>query len=223
MKKIILLFFCAAAFFWGGCKKHRGAEDPIAQNRLFIRLFDAMRNDQPSEAAACAEKIRALDPKNEFLPELIERQQCNAILKKAQGELARGDFAAAAAILENAVLQHPFSRDLQEELARVNKLIQMKELLARLKRSDDPETTLSLIDEAEKLLPGIGKSAKFADKLRRKKLAASRALTAKKALEAEKTAEAKANAAKKAAKTAEKTAEKPAEKKPSPPVTPAGK
>lgn len=145
-------FFLAAvsaAIFLSGCGKHESAAPYVEQNRLFLRLFEALKNKQPEAAEKYASTIAVLDRKSEFLPRLIEQQQVNASIQAAEKELNLGKYPAAMAILEAAALKYPFNRNLAAAVSKVSELAKLEKLVHDYSAAADSATRAKLLGEMQ--------------------------------------------------------------------------
>ena len=132
MRYLITFIFIAGIAGLSGCGKKEIPPPPVTHTLLVKKLFDNIIRHQHKAAVKRIQKVRALDPSNEFLIQLEEREFCNYYIQQAQKLLDAGEITQTLAIITPAVKKYPLNRNLlaiQTELKQLKKLQQHIRLL----------------------------------------------------------------------------------------------
>ena len=126
----LLIFAAAGMLFLCGCGPSTPEGTPPAErNALVIRMFRSMEKGDASSAAAQAAKVRTMDPGNAYFSWIIEVQECNQAIARAQTALDAGRPAEAEEILFGAVRRYPLQPSVTAELKKVRRLRQLQAAL----------------------------------------------------------------------------------------------
>ena len=128
---IFLMFSAAFAVLLCGCGPSAPeGVSPAERNALVIRMFRSMEKGDSVSAAAQAAKVRAYDSGNAHFSWIIEVQECNQLMAKAQTAMDAGHLAEAEDILQDARRRYPLQPFVAEELKKVR---QFRHFLAAVK------------------------------------------------------------------------------------------
>lgn len=119
---------------FAGCGKAHPAP-PSERNSLILRFFDSMARGDAGAASEQGEKLRAMDPGNDYISRLIAVQQSNTYLQRAQREVNTGNIDRALSILNEGVKAYPGNRELARQRGRVRQLRNAKMLLAGMREA----------------------------------------------------------------------------------------
>lgn len=123
----LLIFAAAGMMFLCGCGPSAPEGTPPAErNALVIRMFHSMEKGDALSAAAQAAKVRAMDPGNAYFSWIIEVQECNQAIARAQTALDAGRLAEAEEILFGASRRYPLQPSVATELKKVRQLRQLQ-------------------------------------------------------------------------------------------------
>lgn len=139
MNRTIQLIFAMVAALCllggvSGCGKSHTAP-PTERNSLILRFFESMSRGDAAAASVQGGKLRAMDPANDYIVELVTIQQSNAFLQKAQGEINAGNINRALEILNAGVKTYPSNRELSRQRGRVRQLRHAKALLSEMEQA----------------------------------------------------------------------------------------
>ena len=132
-RNLFFVITCAAfvAAVAAGCGRGYPAP-PSERNSLILRFFNSMHSGDAAAASEQGEKLRRMDPGNEYIVKLITLQQSNAFLQRAQSELNSGNVDRALEILTEGTKTYPANRDLARQRTRVRQLRNADMLLREL-------------------------------------------------------------------------------------------
>ena len=145
-----LIFICFGAVLCSllcGCGKEHKAP-PLERNQLVVRFFNSLSNDQSEAAALQGRKLMALDPSNENIVHLVEIQESNATVFKAQKAINAGEIDRAVEILNEGIAKYPDNRSLTRLRAQVRQLRLAKKLLEGMEIVSNPESMSSALTAA---------------------------------------------------------------------------
>ena len=148
MKNFAFLFFSATicALLCGCGKEHKAP--PLERNQLVTRFFNSLSNNKPEAAAMQGRKLMALDPSNENIILLIEIQESNATVFKAQKEINSGNIDRAVETLNEGIDKYPDNSSLIRLRAQVRQLRHAKKLLDGMEIVNTPESMSSALTAA---------------------------------------------------------------------------
>lgn len=148
MKNFKILFFAAigGAVLSGCAPEHKAP--PLERNQLVIRFFNSMTSGKSEAAALQGRKLMALDPGNEYIRHLVEMQESNATVFKAQKAINSGDIDRAVEILNEGIAKYPENRSLARQRTQVRQLRLAKKLLAGMETVSNPESMNSALTAA---------------------------------------------------------------------------
>jgi len=137
-----LLGFLLLALLLTSCKDESRQTLSDEQNKLSLRFFAAVRKGEHAAAADQANKLYLLNPGDEFLLRLAAQQKSNAVTAEIQQSLDRGDLAEANAIVDRAIKEEPFNRQLAKIKSSLRQLERNKKAIAAMKnaKSADEKT-----------------------------------------------------------------------------------
>ena len=130
MRYFSALIFAAMLAVLAGCGDKKPPPPPTAHVLLVKKLFDNLSKGQHIAAYKRVQKVRALDPNNEFLIQMEEREYCNAQVEAAQKMLDANQVSSALDIIKKARLKFPLNRNL---LAAENDLKILQALKGHIK------------------------------------------------------------------------------------------
>ncbi len=132
-RNISVAVCCLMALALTGCSDHR--EPPMERLDLVSRFFRSVRAGELEAAAQQGRKLYAMDRNNTFLLHLVTIHESNAFLRRAQGELNRGDVHAALRLLDEGRRRYPENRTLNMYYTRVLQLRNAKKLLSAMEKA----------------------------------------------------------------------------------------
>ena len=130
MRYFLTLIFTVLLTVLTGCGDKKPPPPPTAHVLLVKKLFENLSKKQHTAAYKRVQKVRALDPSNEFLIQMEEREFCNSEIEKAQKMLDENQVNHALAIVKKAQVKFPLNRNL---LAAENDLKMLQELKGYIK------------------------------------------------------------------------------------------
>jgi len=134
-----LLGFLLLIVLLTSCKDEGRQAFSDEQNKLSLRFFAAVRKGEHAAAADQANKLYLLNPGDEFLLRLAAQQKSNAVTAEIQQSLDRGDSAEANAIVDRAIKEEPFNRQLAKTKSSLRQLERNKKAVLAMKnaKTDD--------------------------------------------------------------------------------------
>ena len=120
---------------FSGCSRRSRNDSPRERNELVMRFFSSLKSDQPEAAVRQGEKLLMMDPTNTFLPTLIQIQQSNSFMARAQNEVNRGDINAALAIIAEGLRHYPDNSTLHDAQRRLRQLRNAPRLISAMRRA----------------------------------------------------------------------------------------
>ena len=169
MRYFSALIFAALFTVLAGCGDKKPPPPPTAHVLLVKKLFNNLSRNQHIAAYKRVQKVRALDPNNEFLIQMEEREYCNAQVESAQKMLDVNQVSNALDIIKKARLKFPLNRNL---LAAENDLKTLQSLKGHIKLLNIATTSRQMNIQINSINNIIKKypSAKALTPLLRKKL-----------------------------------------------------
>ena len=89
-----------------GCGEEHQAP-PSERNQLVNRFFRSMENGDSVSATSQGQKLLAMDPGNDYIAKLVNIQQSNSYVERAQKLVNAGDVAGALAVVEEGLKVYP--------------------------------------------------------------------------------------------------------------------
>ena len=148
MRYLIVFIFVIGLAWLVGCGKKELPPPPVAHVQLVTKLFDNLSKGQHDAAYKRIQKVRALDPSNEFLIQLEEREFCNHYILQAQALLDEGKVGQALAAINIAARKFPLNRNLlaiHTELSKLENLQKHIRLLNSAKSSQEMNSQINVI------------------------------------------------------------------------------
>ena len=124
-----------AAAFAGGCSRREKVASPRERNELVQRFFTSLKTNRPDAAIRQGQKLLEMDPDSIFMPGLIQIQQSNAFIAKAQGRINRGDLAGAATIIDEGIRSYPDNSSLHDARRQIRQMRNAPKLLEAMRRA----------------------------------------------------------------------------------------
>ena len=124
-----------AAAFAGGCSRREKVASPRERNELVQRFFTSLKSNRPDAAIRQGQKLLEMDPGSTFMPGLIQIQQSNAFIAKAQGRINRGDLAGAARIIDEGIKTYPDNSSLHDARRQIRQMRNAPRLLEAMRRA----------------------------------------------------------------------------------------
>ncbi|MDD5597377.1 MAG: hypothetical protein PHV82_05500 [Victivallaceae bacterium] len=159
MKYFIVFIFGVISAGLAGCGKKEAPPPPTAHTLLVKNLFYDLSKNQYGAALKRIEKVQALDPANEFLPQFEEVILCNSRIQEAQKLLDADKISEAAKIITVTRKKYPLNRNLMEienELKLLESLRININKLHSADSSDEMNRQISAITEMIKKYPDAG-------------------------------------------------------------------
>ncbi len=109
MKLRFLSFFIAAAIILScilsgaGCRRDNEVQVPSTRSNLLLDIIRALDRKDYKDASAKLERYKALDPSNEFIPQMERILHTNAYILQANEKIARNDINGASNCIDEAV------------------------------------------------------------------------------------------------------------------------
>jgi heme oxygenase len=156
MKNYLYILGLAVILISAGCGRNDVPDPPTAYNQLVIGLFKDLDAKDYRAAANKASKLKALDPENAFLNQLIENELSNYYIKQAQKKLNAGKLAAAQDIISAGRSKYPFNQNLIKTEAYLK---QVSELAVKVKSisvpfsSEELQRNIKAIEKLQKSIP----------------------------------------------------------------------
>jgi predicted small lipoprotein YifL len=130
MRYFSALIFAALLTVLAGCGDKKPPPPPTAHVLLVKKLFENLAKHQHTAAYKRVQKVRALDPGNEFLIQIEEREYCNSEIEKAQKMLDKNRVKDALSLIKEARKKLPLNRNL---LAVENELKMLQDIKEHIK------------------------------------------------------------------------------------------
>ena len=96
-----------------GCGEEHQAP-PSERNQLVNRFFRSMETGDSVSATSQGQKLLAMDPGNDYIAKLVNIQQSNSYVERAQKLVNAGDVAGALAVVEEGLKVYPLNRTLSQ-------------------------------------------------------------------------------------------------------------
>lgn len=141
-----------------GCGKKEAPPPPTAHALLVKKLFQNLSKDQYDTALKRIEKVQALDPANEFIPQFEEVVYCNSRLLEAQKRLDANKISGALKIIQSTRKKYPLNRNLiavENELKLLDSLQKNVKGLHAANSSDEMNRQINAISETIKKYPDV--------------------------------------------------------------------
>ena len=106
-----------------GCGEEHQAP-PSERNQLVNRSVSATSQGQ---------KLLAMDPGNDYIAKLVNIQQSNSYVERAQKLVNAGDVAGALAVVEEGLKVYPLNRTLSQLRGQLRQLRHAKMLIANMR------------------------------------------------------------------------------------------
>ncbi|MFA6717428.1 MAG: hypothetical protein WC082_01180 [Victivallales bacterium] len=159
MKYFIVFIIAVISAALTGCGKKEAPPPPTAHALLVKNLFYNLSKNQYDMAIKRIEKVQALDPANEFLPQFEEVVFCNSRVQEAQKLFDANKISEAAKIITATRKKYPLNRNLMEienELKLLDILQTNIKKLHSAASSDEMNRQISAITETIKKYPDAG-------------------------------------------------------------------
>ena len=124
-----------AAAFAGGCSRREKVASPRERNELVQRFFTSLKSNRPDAAIRQGQKLLEMDPGSTFMPGLIQIQQSNAFIAKAQGRINRGDLAGAARIIDEGIKTYPDNSSLHDARRQIRQMRNAPRLIKAMEQA----------------------------------------------------------------------------------------
>ena len=125
----------AAAVAGGGCSRREKVASPRERNELVQRFFTSLKTNKPDAAIRQGQKLLAMDPGSTFMPGLIQIQESNAYIVRAQSRINRGDLAQAAKIIDEGIKTYPDNSSLHDARRQIRQMRNAPKLLGAMRRA----------------------------------------------------------------------------------------
>lgn len=153
MRYLIVFIF---AIVLAGCGKEKIPPPPTAHALLVKKLFKNLARKEHKEAIKRIQKVHALDPSNDFLIQLEEREFCNYYIKQAQKQIDANKLSQAMSTIDTARKKYALNRNLlaaQEELMLLQELQRHIKLLNSAVSSQEMNLQINAISQLLKKHP----------------------------------------------------------------------
>ena len=130
-----------------GCKPNH-APPPLEKGKLVMRFFSSIEKGDYAAAARQGEKLSSMDKHNSSIVELIEIQQCNIYVKKAQEELDNGNLNDAMEIIQEGIESYPGNRTLPAYYSKLRQLRNAKRLINNMEKAKSSSAKTSALAAA---------------------------------------------------------------------------
>ena len=149
MKTTLLTLFIIAltGLCTSGCKPNH-APPPLEKGKLVMRFFSSIEKGDYAAAARQGEKLSSMDKHNTSIMELIEIQQCNTYVRKAQEELNKGNLNDAMEIIQEGIESYPGNRTLPSYYSKLRQLRNAKRLLRNMEKARSASAKTSALAAA---------------------------------------------------------------------------
>jgi hypothetical protein len=149
MKITLFTFFiiALATLSSSGCKPNH-APPPLEKGKLVMRFFSSIEKGDYAAAARQGEKLSSMDKHNTSIIELIEVQQCNTYVKKAQDELDKGNLNDAMEIIQEGIESYPGNRTLPAYYSKLRQLRNAKRLIRNMEKAKSASAKTSALAAA---------------------------------------------------------------------------
>ena len=104
-----------------GCGEEHQAP-PSERNQLVNRFFRSMENGDSVSATSQGQKLLAMDPGNDYIAKLVNIQQSNSYVERAQKLVNAGDVSGALAVVEEGLKVYPLNRTLSQLRGQLRQL-----------------------------------------------------------------------------------------------------
>lgn len=115
-----------------GCGEEHQAP-PSERNQLVNRFFRSMETGNSVSATSQGQKLLAMDPGNDYIAKLVNIQQSNSYVERAQKLVNAGDVAGALAVVEEGLKVYPLNRTLSQLRGQLRQLRHAKMLIANMR------------------------------------------------------------------------------------------
>lgn len=146
MRRLIVFILIIGLAGLAGCGKKELPPPPVAHVLLVTKLFNNLSKNQHDAAYKRVQKVRALDPANEFLIQLEEREFCNHHIQQAQALLDTGKILQAIGVVNTALGKFPLNRNLLAIHAELAKLENLQKHIRLLNSATSSREMNSQID-----------------------------------------------------------------------------
>jgi len=109
--------------------------DPSARNQLILRLFESIERRDYEASSQQAVKLRALDPGSIFLSRMVDIQTGNLYVTRAQRLLDAGDYAGAAALVDEGARRNPLYLEMEKEVRTVHRVGEVARMVAEYRNA----------------------------------------------------------------------------------------
>jgi hypothetical protein len=149
MKITLFTFFiiALATLSSSGCKPNH-TPPPLEKGKLVMRFFSSIEKGDYAAAARQGEKLSSMDKHNTSIIELIEVQQCNTYVKKAQDELDKGNLNDAMEIIQEGIESYPGNRTLPAYYSKLRQLRNAKRLIRNMEKAKSASAKTSALAAA---------------------------------------------------------------------------
>jgi tetratricopeptide (TPR) repeat protein len=158
MRYLIVFIFTALFIGLAGCGKEDAPPPPTAHALLVKKLFYNLSKGQYDEALKRIEKVQALDPANEFLPQFEEVVYCNSRILEVQKLLDANKVSEALKIIKITRKKYPLNRNMiaiESELELLAGLQENIKALHAAESSDEMNRRINAIAETIKKYPDV--------------------------------------------------------------------
>jgi len=118
---IIYLNITALLCVLCGCKKPH-QKPPTERMALTVRFFDSIAAKDSATAVRQGQKLYDVDNSQDYIRRLIEVQESNEAIGKAQELIKKGKIAEAVAVINEAKKQYPANQTLNAALIQLEGL-----------------------------------------------------------------------------------------------------
>ena len=132
-----------------GRSESSGSADPSARNQLILRLFESIERRDYEASSQQAVKLRALDPGSIFLSRMVDIQTGNLYVTRAQRLLDAGDYAGAAALVDEGARRNPLYLEMEKEVRTVHQVEALAQMVAEYRTARIRKDKMAAVKTAD--------------------------------------------------------------------------
>lgn len=145
---IIYLNITALLCVLCGCKKPH-QKPPTERMALTVRFFDSIAAKDSATAVRQGQKLYDVDNSQDYIRRLIEVQESNEAIGKAQELIKKGKIAEAVAVINEAKKQYPANQTLNAALIQLEGLKDAEKIFIRMRNASNSSAMRAELTAAE--------------------------------------------------------------------------